>query len=194
MREWTTYTFSIEGVSPILMHKFNGQEEEKRISELPHAEQAEYHAYHAYRTAEGNLGIPNTWIRGCLIDTFIDAAPSKAKQKTKQRVSPRIRVEPMMLTIEPQTHEVSEVQMQIGCLPYDIQVDNIPTPKTGRGGTRQIVVRPLIRKWKTTGKLITGLDESREMEKWLAQAGEEIGIGANRINGYGRFKVTAFKQ
>lgn len=178
MKEWQTYTFSIEGVTPILMHKFNGQEEEKRVSELPHAEQAEYHAY---RTSEGTLGIPSTWIRGCLIDTFIDAAPQKAKQKTKQRVSPRIRVEPMML--------------DLGIKTYEIDVQGIPSPKTGRGGTRTIVVRPLVRSpWHATGKLVIGLDESRELEKWLIQAGEEIGIGANRINGYGRFKVTAFKQ
>jgi len=172
-----TFEFTIEGTSAVMQHKFNGQEEEKRIAELPHAEQAERHAY---RTLEKNIGIPAVWIRGSLIDAFVDAAPSKSKQATKRRVSPRIRVEPIML--------------DTGLTEYEIDVQGIPSPKTGRGGTRTIVVRPLLNKWQVSGKLITGLDESREMEKWLAQAGEEIGIGANRINGYGRWKVTTFKE
>lgn len=175
--DWKTFQFTIEGTSPFMQHKFNGQEEERRTSELPHGEQAERHAY---RTLEGKIGIPAVWIRGSIIDAFVDAAPSKTKQSTKRRVSPRVRVEPIML--------------DTGLKDYEIDVRGIPSGNMTRGGTRNIVVRPVVNKWQVSGKLITGLDESREMEKWLAQAGEEIGIGANRINGYGRFKVTTFKE
>lgn len=157
------------------MHKFNGQEEERRLKELPHKEQAEYHAY---RHENGNLAIPGEWLRRCVIDAFMEKAPKKDKQATKKRVSPRIRIDPILL--------------DLGFKDYELDVRGIPVGNMSRGGSRDICVRPLIRKWIATGTLISGLDESREMQKWLEYAGEEIGIGSNRINGYGRFKVTSF--
>ena len=171
-----TFEFVIELVDT-MQHKFNGQEEEKRISELPHAEQAERHSY---RMPNGDVAIPGMWLRGSLIDTLIDSAPTKSKLSTKRRVAPRIRIDPIML--------------DTGIKEYEIDVRSVPSGNMSRGGCRNIVVRPLIRKCQVTGRLITGLDESREMEKWLRQAGEEIGVGANRVNGYGRFKVISFKE
>ena len=172
-----SYKFEIEGTSPVMMHKFNGQDEEKRLKELPHKEQAEYHAY---RTDDGDLALPAMWLRGCLIQGFIEKAPVKEKQRTKRRVSPRIRIEPVMMTL--------------GTKDYEIDVRSVPSPQTGRGGTRDICVRPIIKQWKAKGTLVSGLDESREMRKWLEYAGEEIGIGSDRIDGYGRFKVTSFTE
>lgn len=169
------FDFKIEGTSPILMHKFNGQEEERRLKELPHKEQAEYHAY---RGENGNLALPAEWLRRSVIESFMDKAPKKDKQATKKRVSPRIRVDPILL--------------DLNLKDYDIDVRGIPVGNMGRGGARDICVRPLIRNWTAIGTLISGLDESRAMKKWLEFAGEEVGIGSNRINGYGRFKVTSF--
>jgi hypothetical protein len=171
------WEFSIEGTQPILMHRFNGIDEEKRLKELSDTEQAEAHAY---RDGDRKLAIPAEWVRGCLIDVFILRAANKEKQKTKVRVSPRIRITPPLLTLELDD--------------YEIDKRSAPAGNVSRGGARDICVRPLIPQWKTTGVLSSSLDENREMRKWFEDAGIEVGIGSNRINGYGRFKVTSFKE
>ena len=171
------WDFEIVGTSPLLPHKFNGIDEEKKTKELPKEEQAEAHAY---RCSNGNLAVPCEWIRGCLINLFILRAGNKEKTRTKIRVSPRIRIEPPLL--------------DLGINEYEIDVRSAPSGNLSRGGTRDICVRPRIDSpWKIRGVLCSSLEENREMRKYLEDAGENIGIGSNRINGYGRFKVTSFE-
>ena len=170
--------FRIEGLTPILMHKFNGIEEEKLLKQKSDAEQAEAHAY---RLPNGNLGIPCEWIRGCLIDYYIFNAPRKKKSETRLQVAPRIRVEPYML--------------DLGIKNYAIDKRSVPSGNISRGGVRDFCVRPRIDQWQAEGFLVTTLEKTvEELKNDFAQAGIEIGIGSNRVNGFGRFKVLEFAQ
>jgi hypothetical protein len=170
--------FRIEGLTPILMHKFNGIEEEKQLKQKSDAEQAEAHAY---RLPNGNLGIPCEWIRGCLIDYYILNAPPKKKSETRLQVAPRIRVEPYML--------------DLGIKNYIIDKRSVPSGNISRGGVRDFCVRPRIDQWRTDGMLITTLEKTvQEIRRDFEQAGLEIGIGSNRVNGFGRFKVVMFAE
>jgi hypothetical protein len=172
------YKFTIEGTSPLLPHKFNGQDEEKALKQRSDQEQAEAHVY---RLPNNHLGVPNEWVKGCLRDYLISVAGSKKKLETKAKVSPRIAVEPTMLDLEQEEYEVDRRAVPSGA-------------KTG--GTRDFCVRPKINTpWKTEGILVTSLDKTKQqLEKDLTQAGVEVGMGSNRINGYGRFKVTKFEE
>jgi hypothetical protein len=170
--------FKIEGLTPILMHKFNGIEEEKQLKQKSDAERAEAHAY---RLPNGNLAIPCEWIRGCLRDYYILTAPPKKKNETRLQVAPRIRVEPRMLDLNIKNYEIDKC--------------SVPSGNISRGGIRDFCVRPRIDRWQVEGFLVTTLEKSvEELKNDFEQAGVEIGIGSNRVNGFGRFRVLDFTK
>lgn len=171
------YKCMIKGTTPILMHKFNGLAEEKRIREFSDSEQAEKHAY---RHQNGNLAIPSEWVRGCIINNFIDKAGSKQKTSTKKKVAPRIRVEPR--------------RIDLGLKDYEVDVRSVPSGGL-RGGVRDMCVRPLIEEWGAEFILLSQLDYSQaDIKRNVEIAGIDVGIGSNRINGYGRFMLESFEE
>ena len=158
------------------MHKFNGLDEEKNIKALPERDRAEKHAY---RNSEGFLYIPCDWIRGSIINSFVSRAGSKEKTKKKLEVSPRITVTPS--------------EMSINQTQYTIDKRGVPSGPL-RGAVRDMCIRPLIEQWETTGQIVTTLGtDTKDMKTMLEIAGEDVGIGSNRVNGYGRFTVNSFK-
>jgi len=172
-KEIRKFDFELEG-EETLFHKFNGLDEEKKIKKLPEKEQAEKHIY---RHPNGNIAIPSIWLRGCIIEACIKRAGFKEKTREKERVSPRIRIEPLYLDIGQKVFEI----------------DRRGIPSGGKQGTRDICVRPLVKKWKAKGTLVTTLpEEISDLQTIFEYAGEEVGVGSNRINGYGRFKLTKF--
>jgi len=173
------YEVEIEGTTELLMHKFNGLDEEKRIKELPNEEQARKHAY---ITTNDILYIPNEWIRYAIIDTYIRRAGTKEKTREKLRVSPAIRVQPAEIKLNTKT--------------YIIDIRSAPSGSMSRGGVRDFCVRPKIQiGWKAKFQIYTGLNETqRDITSILTEIGERYGIGSNRINGYGRFKVTSITE
>jgi len=166
----------VEDLSPILVHKFNGQDESKRIKELSIEDQAE--AY-AYRNDEG-LYAPSEWFRGCLINQFIEAEKKKKKGSTKNRVSPRIQISPPEISLGTDTYKIDKRSASSG----------------GRGGgTRDWVVRPIIHEWAAEFTLRTTIEDSPSyIKQMLEYSGENVGVGSNRVNGYGRFKVVSFEE
>jgi len=170
------YQFTIRGTNT-LAHKFNGQKEEKALKQRSEKDQAENHVY---RCDNGNIGIPCEWIKGSLRDYLINNAGNKEKTATKNYVAPRIAVEPMILD----THLT------------DYEIHKASVPSGGKmAGTRDFCIRPLIRVWEVKGTLISSLDKtSKELEKDLIGAGIDVGVGSNRVNGYGRFEVVNFKE
>lgn len=171
------YKCMIKGTTPILMHKFNGLAEEKRIKEFADSEQAEKHAY---RHTNGNLAIPAEWVRGCIINNFIDKAGAKMKTSTKKKVAPRIRVEPYMI--------------DLGITDYEVDIRSVPSGGA-RGGVRAMCVRPIIETWEAGFTLLSQLDYSKaDIRRNIEVAGIDVGIGSNRVNGYGRFSLESFEE
>ncbi|MBU0847341.1 hypothetical protein KKH23_09185 [Patescibacteria group bacterium] len=172
------FEFEIEGITEILPHKFHGLEEEKKLKTETEEIQAEKHAYF---NSNGNLAIPSVWIKGALINEFYDSAPQKERTRTQKQVSPRLMIVPAML--------------DLGTKKYDVDVRSVPAG--GRhGGCRDFCVRPIIKlPWKVKGTLITTLDISdKDLRRKFENAGMNQGIGSNRINGYGRFKIVVFNN
>jgi len=166
--------FEVEGTTPLMMHKFNGQRKAKELKNLTEEEQAEAHAY---RTEDGFLAAPAAWFKGCIVNEYIRRV-SKGKMEKRNEITPAIRIEPWMLSL--------------GIKDYKVDVRSVPSGSGYRGGCRDFCVRPLIEKWKCSGMIITSLDAS-ELKDVFEKAGQYVGVGSNRPNGYGRFKVTKFK-
>lgn len=159
------------------MHHFNGLTEEKEIKNLPKREQAEKHAY---RDNGGVLYIPAEWIRGSLINAFVSRAGNKEGKKTKEKVSPRIMITPPEITLSKEE--------------YDIDIRPVSSG-VGKSTTRDMCIRPIISDWSAEGNIITTLEHNeKDMKSMMEVAGIDIGIGSNRINGFGRFMVTEFKR
>lgn len=169
----------IEGITELLQHKFNGLDEEKRIKELSNEEQAKKHLY---MSEDGILYFPSEWMRYAIIDTYIRRAGNKQKTAEKLRVSPAIRIFP--------------AEISLGTKDYIIDVRSVPCGNMSRGGVRDFCVRPKIPiGWKAKFIIQSGLnDDLSDVKDILEEIGERFGIGSNRVNGYGRFKVTSINK
>lgn len=176
----SNYTVTVEGVVPLLMHRFIGQDASKRAVELPDKECADAFTYRM--NGEGsNLAAPGVWFGGALIASFIANAGSKAKTKVSDEVTPSITV--------------SEELIDLGVKKFDISKKTIPIKKNGKIAAMQFVVRPSIPKWKCTFTLQSTLDRPDEdIHAELKRAGKYQGVGSGRKIGYGRFEVTNFKR
>lgn len=172
------YEFEIEGITDILPHKFNGLKEEKQLKEESSEVQAKAHAYFHNN---GNLAIPNEWIKGALIEEFYDSAGSNQKTKTKKEVAPRINIIPELI--------------DLGIKSYEIDIRSAPSGGR-RGGVRDFCTRPRIKMpWKAKGTLITTLNKTDdEWKRKFENTGRNQGIGSNRPWGFGRFKLNKFKR
>jgi hypothetical protein len=178
MEEVEKYEIEVEITSPILQHKFNGKDEEKANKEKSDKEQAEYHAY---RTENGNMGIPSTWIKGCLREYIVAHAGSKQKRSTLLEISPRIQVQPYMI--------------DLGTKVYKIDKRAIPVKIQGKISDMDFCIRPLIEKAKFTFVLVSTLSKTEDEWKSIIEgAGIDTGIGSNTVNGYGRFKVLSITK
>jgi len=170
------YEFEIQGES-LLSHLFNGLKEEKEIKELPIREQVEKHVY---RGDDDVIYAPATWIRGALINAFVSRAGAKKGKSKKEEVAPRITVLPEQLPFTPQE--------------YSIDKRSIPSG-IGKNTVRDMCYRPRFDNWSIKGSIVTSMDiPEKDMKAMLEVAGDDIGIGSNRINGFGRFTVTSFKR
>jgi len=172
------YKVEVESESATLVHKFNGKDVEKSLKEKSDLTQAEAHTY---RTEDGYLAIPSSWFRGCLIEYLISVAGSKQKTSTRLEVSPRIRIVPELISL--------------GIKEFEVDKRAIPVKLRGRIVDMDFCIRPIIKKWKAGFTLISALDKTaKQLKLDLENAGIEQGIGSNRINGYGRFKVLTLTK
>ena len=171
--EVKVYEFEISG-ERLLHQQFVGQEETRALKALPDKERAEALTY---KDDKGRYGMPNTHVRGSVVEEMVNRAPKNMKKTTKERVSPRIVVEPSFLVLSPQKYVINRRGIKV---------------EQGGKVSMDFVVQPEFRGWSVKGLLKTTLDD--DMRKWLELAGMEVGVGTNRINGYGRFKVASFKR
>ena len=158
--------------------KYVGADEEKALKERSTKEEAEAHAY---RLPNGNLAIPNSHVCGCLRDYLISHAGDKKKKITEEQVRPRLRIEPVML--------------DTGIKDYTIDSRLVLVKKSGRIASIIRCSRPLIPECKISGTLVTTLDRTIEdLHRDLNGALQEIGMGSDRIEGYGRGEVISFLE
>jgi len=161
-----------------LTNKYVGNDEEKALKERTANEEAEAHAN---RLPNGNLAIPNSHVCGCLRDFLISHAGDKKKKITEEYVRPRLRVEPLVL--------------DTGLKDYTVDSRLVIVKKNGRVAAITRCARPLILECELSGFLVTTLDKSlEELRKDLDSALKEVGMGSDRIEGYGRGEVTSFTQ
>jgi len=163
------FRVEIEGVTPILMNRFVGQNlNTKRMSEEEIAE------IHCYRNEKGNLYIPREWIIGLILDV-VSYSVSKRKKEAMSWIARRIWVE--------------EEQIDLGVKDYDID-RRVVTISGKTTFTCEICIRPKINKWKAKFHIMTTL--SKDYLLYLLKCGgREIGIGSNRMHGFGQFKVIS---
>ena len=164
--------FGLKGSTPIMPARFTGQNKEKGISDKEIAEKC------LYRNEKNEICIPNSWIRGSLIEQMIRSAGRNWKQ-VKLEVSPRIQVEPML--------------MPVGNEKYSIFRRQVPVHQ-GSKSSCDFAVNPIVPlPWKADGIINTTL-EDRDMKEILTKAGQDVGIGGWRTAGYGRFTVASFTE
>jgi len=168
------FEFAIEGTTPYMQGKFSGQQKSKDLKEQDARTQVEAATY---RDSEGMCAIPSSHIRGALIDHFVRSAAKGNKTNTELEVSPRIRVEPLFLSLGTKKADIYERSIQV---------------RQGAKVSMDFVASPIFQKWTAKGIIVTSLEE--DMKAALAAAGRDIGIGVNRKNGYGRFQVTSIRQ
>ena len=174
--EKNIFEFEIEGES-LLSHRFNGLKEEKESKELPIREQIEKRIY---RNDDGVIYAPAEWVRGAMITAFVSRAGAKGGKAKKLEVSPRIMVTPPKLPFSQQEYTIDQRSVPSGA---------------GKLTVRDICYRPHFKDWKITGRITTTLDATeKSMREMFEVAGVDVGIGSNRINGFGRFMVTSFKK
>jgi len=170
-----TYEVKIKGETPLLHHKFNGQEEEKKLKKLPDKEQAEAHLY---KNAEGKAYVPAIWISQALKNAYIEMAPKGQKTSYARYISARLTVYPLEIILPVQK--------------YVIDKRSAPS-QIGKKACRDFCVRPRFDEWDLTFKVRTTLS-LREFKKILEFAGTDLGIGSGRKLGFGRFSVVEVKE
>jgi hypothetical protein len=166
------FRVEIEGVTPILMNRFVGQNlNTKRMSEEEIAE------IHCYRNEKGNLYIPREWIIGMILNAA-SYSVSKQRKEAVSWIARRIWVE--------------EEQIDLGIKNYDID-RRVVFVSSKSSFTCGICVRPKINKWKATFHIRTILSKDYLLYL-LKYGGREIGLGSNRKHGFGQFKVTSIVE
>jgi len=168
------FKVTVEGVTPILMHKFPLDQE--AFQNLTLQEKIRESAY----IDENGLYAPNVWFKGALINAFLEQVPAVKRKQLKNSLSPYIRIEPLKIYFGKKEYSVNVAVVSI------------------KRGCKEIRYRPQVDlPWSLSFKILTTLPRQQYPDKIfkdrLEYAGQNVGVGDNRINGYGRFKVSTFK-
>ena len=176
----------IEGIAPLLMHRFSAQSAEQlksrtRKGSTNHKSDdpkiiAENAAYRDPKT--GELYIPSYMIHAAMRNAVAtDMKLGRSKQETRQRVAGGIYIAPEKLFLGTKDYKIQE----------DVAVNH-------NNQARVLVYRPRIDKWKL--KFTIYYDARRLnpdfIRALLEEAGIYSGIGAHRPL-HGRFKVVSFE-
>lgn len=177
------FQVEIEGIAPLLMHKFSEgmltkikpKSGDKVLSEEERREQAKQFAY----INEGKLVQPAIHIEGALIKAATELKLSGSGKKTyKDLMKAAAFVTPELIP-----HEIQK---------WDVDSRAVVNPTT-RG--RSMCYRPRLDEWELKFQLEV-LDERADaaaIEEIVNIAGLRQGLGSYRPK-FGRFKVTKFKE
>lgn len=167
--------FDIEGISPLLQHRFIADERVvRKRGERPTSEEEVEQAL--YKTSDGMVYQPGESIKRAMMSVASGfRIVGRGKKTYKDTISGGIVISPVNV-LTPQTYTIDARRVRIG--------------------TASIVrYRPRWDAWSVKA-MIDILDEDLPTEiakEILEQAGRKMGIGDNRINGFGRFKVTKWE-
>jgi len=172
-----TIKVKVEGVAPLIMHKFFVEPEGEKKSArgkkvyVP-ADEAEKVTY---RNDKKELCIPGTHFKAAMIKSATDF-PFKGKKSYKDFIKAGIFIEEDLIKLDQQEYEI------YNC-PVVVQRSRIMRS------------RPMIRKWSCTFN-IENIDpdtlSADAIKQILEAAGKYKGVCDNRPE-FGRFKVTQFK-
>jgi len=176
-----SFRVTVTGITPVMFDKFSGKEAVKRNQELPYDEQCQKKVYRMENDDKANLAIPGVWLQESLKESFIVHAGRGKKQEMDRQASSGIQIRELMIDLNQTDYEIDERQ--------------IPVKKNGSTVDRNIVYRPLLRNWIATFTLDINMPLSQtDIMAELKRAGEEIGMGAGRKIGFGRFQIEKFTK
>ena len=177
---------TIEGISPLLMHKMNdaaledGAKTALRGEKLGRRETAEQVAY---KLPDGTLYIPYEWVVGAMTEAGRNIKLGKKQISTASS------------SLVPAAIHPTETEFSLGTKHFEVDTRPVKIPATGGRVLRH---RPRLDKWKTSFTLDVEDDifAAQTVRQLLDDAGKRIGIGDFRPakrGPFGRFVVTAWK-
>ncbi len=174
----TLIEVKIRGKTPLLQHRFIGDASPiKKTGAKPTPNEEIEKAL--YRRRDGTIYQPGESIRRAMITVAADfRVTGKGKKTYKQGIAGGIQIDP----------EIPLVPQE-----YVIDARRVVIPAT-RGA--QVRYRPKFEDWKLSFT-VELLDEDLDLDvvkAILVAAGHKVGIGDNRLNGFGRFEVVSFEQ
>ena len=170
------FSVKVEGVGPMLQHKYIGKDNIGAVKKLPDADQAEHYLYRV-NGAGSNIGIPGVHFLGSIVAAFKDSAGRKWKPVEAEAMS-RLKINPDMI--------------DLGFPDFEVDFRVCPIKKAGQIADMQNIVRPSIPEWQAEFEIISSFDKSEAtMLMELQNAGENFGIGSGRKIGFGRYKVLS---
>ncbi len=173
----TTIEVEIHGKTPLLQHRYVGDESVvKKTGAKPTQEEEIQQAL--YRRGDGTVYQPGESIKRAMINVASDfRVEGRGKKTYKQSIAGSINIDPE-IPMEPQE--------------FVVDARRVVIPAT-RGA--QLRYRPKFENWKLKFS-IELLDDDLDpkiVKAVLVSAGHKVGIGDNRLNGFGRFEVVKFE-
>lgn len=171
------YSVTIEGLSPLLMHRFP-LEPVEALEKRPPEEQAEIAAY---RTPEGKLYIPGVAVQRALV-AGATYSKGKGRASLQKPVAAGVLVSPEYLYLTPQEYEV------------DVRPVVVPATKG-----RVLRFRPRFDEWRVqfTVEFDEMLLTTEELRRVIDDTGSRVGLLDFRPackGPFGRFMVTEFNR
>lgn len=178
--DFLRFKVGIKSRTPVLMDRYVGQDIPSNTSQVDRAEMA------SYRHENGNLAIPNDWLKGCILG-YMKFLAAKKWSDVDPENSPKIQIDPILLDLGMKDYKVDIRAIPVGRVSYKTKIKTVNT-----------CIRPLISNWETEFIFIMSPDFAyatiKKVTELLNQAGSIIGIGSNRKNGFGRFEVVSVEQ
>lgn len=189
MSEVTT-SVTIEGVTPILMHRFTEESEVKvssgisAVSVGDKGTPREQAAKKLYKDEKGNLFLPGPNIFACII------AAGKFHKNGKSKVTT------IKSSLVPAAMCILDLVCPFGTKEFEVDSRSVVIPATGG---RIMAHRPRLDKWSLTFRLAIDTDMFAETfaRKLVDDAGKRIGLGdfrPDRKGPFGKFVVTKWKS
>ena len=181
-----TIKVRIEGVTPILMHRFTEESEVKvssGISAIAIGDKGtprEQAAKKLYKDEKGNLFLPGPNIFACII------AAGKFHKNGKSKVTT------MRSSLVPAAMSILDLICPFGTKTFEVDSRSVVIPATGG---RIMAHRPRLDKWALTFRLLIETDMFTEdfARKLVDDAGKKIGLGdfrPDRKGPFGKFVVS----
>lgn len=172
--------FELEGIAPLKMDKWLDGEKQPK-NEKGYLEQAKKKTY---TDNKGNICVPANSIKASMRLSSSEVGKKMEAKKNRQTIKSAIFIEPDNLTILNSNKPMKE--------PDEIVKDIIARGQ-GDKVTRVPTYRPLIKKWKVNGKILSYGVPLEFIRECLELAGIRFGLLGHRPE-FGRFMVTKFLE